>query len=229
MAVSGFNTVVVSNDPICDGVYHMVIEMESGLAPGFLAGQWFSLQAEIDAVRVVKPYSLLRPSLAGSTRLELCYDRVPGGVMSNYLAGLSPGASLYASGPLGNFVLPTPLPRQLVFLARFTGVVPVLCMLRALVAAKESKRVRLIYGSQPGHAIFHQELERLAEDVGWFSYHPVVNRGGTEELDCLEQQLGDETGYMPMFAGAGVFTRPLRAFLKARGFARGSFKAEKFC
>jgi NAD(P)H-flavin reductase len=71
-------------------------------------------------------------------QLTLVFDRVPGGIGSSYLYGLKTGEELLLSGPYGNFALPLSLDRDLLFISRYTVVVPfhcILCILKQLTAS----------------------------------------------------------------------------------------------
>ena len=71
-----------------------------------------------------------------SGELTLIFDRVTGGLGSSYLSQMKPGEELALSGPFGNFVLPPSLDRELILIARYTGLVPIRCMLEELYAQR---------------------------------------------------------------------------------------------
>ena len=101
----------------------------------FQPGQWVSLQLPVG----IKPplnraYSLAEP-LSPTGQLTLVFDRVPDGIGSSYLYGLKTGDELLLSGPYGNFALPLPLDRDLLFISRYTGLVPIHCILKQLAAS----------------------------------------------------------------------------------------------
>ena len=79
-----------------------------------------------------------------SGELILVLDRVPGGLGSNYLFLAKPGDELILSGPYGNFTLPPQIDRELLFVARYTGLVPIRCMLKHLYAQRHRGPVLLI-------------------------------------------------------------------------------------
>src|SRR5206468_6130589 len=71
--------------------------------------------------------------------ISLIFDRVTDGLGSGYLYTLKPGGETWLSGPHGNFILPRQLDRELVLIARYTGLVPIRCMLKQL--RSEERRV----------------------------------------------------------------------------------------
>src|SRR5689334_7954661 len=109
-------------------------------AMSFTPGQWVSLKLPVGARPPLnRAYSMAAPSTM-SGELTLIFDRVLNGVGSNYLFQLKPGEEVALSGPFGNFVLPASIDREVVFVARYTGLVPIRCMLKELFA-------RLFHGS----------------------------------------------------------------------------------
>ncbi|MEK6632991.1 MAG: FAD-binding oxidoreductase, partial [Nitrospirota bacterium] len=88
----------------------------------FQPGQWVSLKLPVgDKPPLNRAYSMADPS-SPYGELTLVFDRVPGGISSNYLYQLKSGDEIPISGPYGNFVLPMPLDRELLFIARYTGL-----------------------------------------------------------------------------------------------------------
>ena len=104
----------------------------------FQPGQWVSLKLPVGAKPPLnRAYSMAAPGTP-SGELTLIFDRVPGGVGSNYLYTLKPGDAIQLSGPYGNFTLPQQLDRDLLLVARYTGLVPIRCMLKQLYAQRQT-------------------------------------------------------------------------------------------
>src|SRR5579871_2586885 len=122
----------------------------------FEPGQWVSLHLPVgERPPLVRAYSLAEPP-DPSGSLTLCLDRVPDGLASSYLFERQAGDELTLAGALGNFKLPDPLETDLLFVARFTGIVPIRCMLRALGQHPFTRHLRLVYGApHPGELIYH--------------------------------------------------------------------------
>src|SRR5712692_1908125 len=116
--------------------------------PWFEPGQWVSLHLPVgERPPLVRAYSLARPPDPSGT-LTLCFDRVPGGLASGYLFERQVGDELTLAGALGNFKLPDPLETDLLFVGRFTGIVPIRCMLLALRERPFRQRVHLVFGAR---------------------------------------------------------------------------------
>ncbi len=201
-------------------------------------GQWLSLRLPIgEKPPLVRAYTLAAPPQPGGA-LELLFDRVPGGLGSEYLWTLAPGDSVEFSGPVGNFVLP-PSEDDLVFAARYTGIVPFRAMLQAMDnGALAARRVNLVYGAaRPADLVYHAELTELAaRHDGWFAYHPTVTEpngdwSGTvgTELYLLESRARAWLPFTPLICGVREFTLPARAFfVEQLGFERRAVKVENY-
>ncbi len=202
----------------------------------FVPGQFVSLKLPVgERPPLTRAYSMAEPeSSAGN--VVLAFDLVPGGLGSGYLATLKEGDGVMLAGPYGNFVLPPSSTMNLVFVARYTGIVPVRCMLGHLFAGPTARQVTLIYGS-PARAerIYHDEFNELATRHGSFRYLPTVldGSGGAgedsrPEQDILASLWAGRKDFLPMVCGTKVFVHPLKAYLKGLGFERKEAKYETY-
>ena len=202
----------------------------------FRPGQWLSLQLPVgERPPLVRAYSLAAaPSPSGE--MVLCLDRVPGGLGSEYLFTLKAGDAVTFGGPLGNFVLPE-TPGDLLWLARYTGIVPFRSMLLHLAReAKQEGRATLVYSApQPGDLAYLHELRQIAEEHPWFELLPVVDepvagwpgRSGSV-LELLPGLVGGRTDLTPMVCGKREFVRPIRDYFYGLGYDRKAVKWENY-
>ena len=110
----------------------------------FKPGQWVSLKLPVGTRPPLnRAYSMAAPSTT-SGEMTLIFDRVTGGLGTSYLFQIKPGEEVSLSGPFGNFVLPPSLDREAVFIARYTGLVPIRCLLKELYAQRYRGPVLLI-------------------------------------------------------------------------------------
>jgi ferredoxin-NADP reductase len=94
------------------------------------AGQWVTVDVELDGVRTRRCYSI--SSAPHAPYVHLTVKRVPAGRVSNFLHALEVGALLELGLPEGDFVLPEPTPPRLLFVSGGSGVTPILSMLHDL-------------------------------------------------------------------------------------------------
>jgi ferredoxin-NADP reductase len=149
----------------------------------FRPGQWVSLKLPVGATPPLnRAYSMAVPGTP-SGELTIIFDRVPGGVGSNYLYTLKPGDAIHLSGPYGNFTLPRQLDRDLLFVARYTGLVPIRCMLKHLYTQRQTDTILLIaVAPAEGEFLFHQELLTLAVTYPKFRYLTLVASEGEQQV-----------------------------------------------
>ncbi len=200
----------------------------------FEPGQWVSLQLPVGAKPPLnRAYSMAAPSTT-SGELTLIFDQVVGGLGSGYLYHVKPGNEIVLSGPYGNFSLPQQHDRELIFIARYTGLVPVRCMLKQLYAHQHRSPVLLIaVAPSEEELLFHQELLTLAVTHPGFRYLPLVAAGGEQQgvdlaLSMLRPLIDDAPKVIPMLCGTKGFVRPLRGYFVEAGYDRKEVKTETY-
>lgn len=161
---------------------HLEWETVEGGLFDFLAGQFVSMTLVHDGNEHTRAYSLASAPRADAG-FDLCLNRVAGGLISNYLCDLDPGAVIDFTGPHGFFVLRQPIERDLVFLATGTGIAPIRGMLEALFApgAAPGHEAWLLFGVRyPETVLYREEFERLAAREPRFHFVPTLSRAGPE-------------------------------------------------
>jgi len=159
---------------------------------------------------------------------------VPDGIGSSYLYGLKSGDELLLSGPYGNFILPRSLDRDLLFICRYTGLVPIRCMLKQLAKSGAPPHATLIaVGPDEDELLYHDELLALAAQHPSFRYMPLVV-GGTDQavveatLKLLRPLVTGGEKVTPLLSGIKRFVRPLRAYFTEMGYDRKEVKTETY-
>ncbi|MBI3355513.1 MAG: FAD-dependent oxidoreductase [Nitrospirae bacterium] len=200
----------------------------------FQPGQWVSLKLPVGPKPPLnRAYSMADPS-SPYGELTLVFDRVPGGLGSNYLYQLRSGDEVPLSGPYGNFLLPQPLDRELLLVARYTGLVPIRCLLKQMFFAKLQVPILLIaVAPAEDELLFHQELLTMAVQHHSFRYLPLMAPGGEAEavekaLLMLKPLVEGQLAATPMLCGTKAFVRPLRAYLTEAGYDRKEVRVETY-
>ena len=191
---------------------------------GFKPGQWVSLKLPVGTRPPLnRAYSMAAPATA-TGELTLIFDRVTDGLGSSYLSQMKPGEELALSGPFGNFVLPPSIDRELILVARYTGLVPIRCMLKELYGQRYRDSVLLIaVAPAEDELLFHQELLSLAVTHPGFRYLPLVAADGEQQavdltLPMLRPILDRPAKVLPMLCGTKGFVRPLRSCFVEAGY-----------
>jgi CDP-4-dehydro-6-deoxyglucose reductase, E3 len=200
----------------------------------FQPGQWVSLKLPIgERPPLNRAYSMAAPATP-SGELTLVLDRVVGGLGSSYLYTVKAGGEVLLSGPHGNFMLPKQLDRELILIARYTGLVPMRCMLKQLYAQRQTAPILLIaVAPAEEELLFHEELLTLAVTHPGLRYLPLVAAGGEQQgvdltLSMLRPLIEGVPKVIPMLCGTKAFVRPLRAYFVGAGYDRKEVKTETY-
>lgn len=201
-------------------------------ALSFKPGQWISLQLPVgDRPPLNRAYSLAEPPTS-TGHLTLVFDHVPGGKGSGYLSALQPGDRVPLSGPYGHFVLPEQDAQHLLLIGRYSGLVPLRCMIRALARQNSLPSTTLIaQAPNATEQLYHEEFIALAESHSNFHYLPFVSETPeryAETVAVIKQIVGNGHRVTPLIAGIKSFARPLRALFMELGFDRREVKLETY-
>ena len=132
----------------------------------YRAGAHLLVTAHSEHGPIQRAYSLSSaPDQSGVVSITV--KRVPGGVLSNWLADhVQPGHVLTLGQPTGHFVLKSPLPSRLLLISAGSGITPMMSMLRDLARGSERPEVTFMhFARSPRDVIFAAELEKLADSM----------------------------------------------------------------
>jgi phenol hydroxylase P5 protein len=150
---------------------------------------------------------------------------------------LKEGDRVTVSGPYGKFLLPDPLTLEPVFFARYTGIVPIRCMLKHLAAVAHSGPITLSYSApSQSELVYRDDFIVLASSHPHFRYIETVAQPNDHakpvqewsEFCPLLPHLEKRTDFVPMISGVKAFVHPLRAYFIERGFGRREVRVETY-
>jgi stearoyl-CoA 9-desaturase NADPH oxidoreductase len=146
---------------------------------GHRAGQFVTVEVEVDGVRMTRCYSL--SSAPGDRHFAITVKRVAEGRVSSWLHdNLQRGDGLAIGRAAGDFVLPDPIPEKLLLLSGGSGVTPVMSILRDLADRKAIRDVVFVHAARSARdVIFAAELEQLA------AHHPGLRLAIVLEDDAV--------------------------------------------
>ena len=199
----------------------------------FQPGQWVSLKLPVGAQPPLnRAYSLASP-LSPSGELTLVFDRVPGGLGSGYLYRVKAGDELFLSGPYGRFILPPLLDKELILIARYTGLVPLRCMLKGLYAHRALSPVLLMaVAPAEDELLYHQEFLSLAMTHPSFRYLPLVASDEATAVSLtftmLRPLIDNKPHVAPWLSGTKHFVRPIRTYFVEAGYDRKEVRVETY-
>lgn len=133
--------------------------------PAFVPGQFLRVALDVDGERVARPYSFVNPP--SQPGVEIFFNVVPEGPLSNHLAQLQPGDSVWIDDSANGFLTLREVPadaRDLWMLATGTGVGPFLSILQSDEVWQRFERLVLAYGVRDLSCLAYPELlDRLLE------------------------------------------------------------------
>lgn len=200
----------------------------------FQPGQWVSLKLPVGPKPPLnRAYSMADPS-SPYGELMLVFDRIPDGLGSTYLYQLKSGDEITLSGPYGNFVLPQTLDRELLLIGRYTGLVPMRCILKQMLLSDVHIPILLIaVAPNEDEVLFHQEWLTMAMQQPSFRYLPLVAPSGEAEavektLLMLMSLIKGQPKVIPLLCGTKAFVRPIRTYFMEQGYDRKEVRVETY-
>ncbi len=128
----------------------------------FKAGQYLSLEAQINGAPVRRSYSL--SAAPHENQLTVGIKKIEGGVFSSFANDqLTEGDVLKVAPPEGRFVyVPNNATQQLLLIAAGSGITPIYSILKSCLEKSEQTSISLVYGNKtPKETLFYEELNAL--------------------------------------------------------------------
>ena len=206
----------------------------------FSAGQYITIQKEINDVDVRRSYSL---SSCPGEGIEIGVRRIENGVMSTFLTKeLKKGDYLNVMPPTGNFslALSCETSHYVAFCAG-SGITPIISMIKQVLNKDSESYFTLIYGNKTKSSMmFLEDLVRLERDYqSQLFIHYVFSR--EDVIDCLKgridstmlqeilnnnSNLKEATSYF--LCGPGEMINNVNQFLLDLGINQSKINFEKF-
>jgi ring-1,2-phenylacetyl-CoA epoxidase subunit PaaE len=143
----------------------LLTPVDGGPLPTYEAGQFITLIFNTLSREKRRMYSLSSAPQPSAEALQITVKRVTNGEFSNWLLDHADvGTVLQVAPPTGQFVLPTPLPERLVYVAAGSGITPVWAHLEALFSGSTPPpQVRVLLANRDADStIFKPRLDALA-------------------------------------------------------------------
>lgn len=140
----------------------IVLRPDGHAGMSFLPGQfvWLSFRSTPFAMRA-HPFSIASPE-SGDGAVTLTIKEL--GDFTRSLRDVSRGEAAWLDGPYGDFTIDRHEAPGYLFVAGGIGIVPVMCMLRALAGREDLRPLVLFYGNRRyERAVFREEIEALCE------------------------------------------------------------------
>jgi ferredoxin-NADP reductase len=177
----------------------------NGLWPGHRAGQFVTVEVEVEGVRMQRCYSL--SSAPGEDRVTITVKRVHGGRVSSWMHDhMRRGDVVRLGMPTGEFVVPDALPPKQLLVSGGSGVTPVMSILRDLSRRNAVDDVVFLHAARSRRdVVFERELAELASrhrglKVAFF-IESDITRGGRLDREKLRAAVPDFAERRTMLCG----------------------------
>ena len=209
----------------------------------FTAGQFLTLEAEIDGERVRRSYSIC--AAPSENELRVAIKRVGDGRFSTWAHGaLVAGVALSVLPPDGRFHVPLdPANRKhYLAIAAGSGITPIVSLVRHILETEPESRMTLVYGNRGSSSVmFRDELQDLKDRyLDRFALLFVMSREpqdvevfngriDREKVDALFASWIDaSTVDVAFVCGPQAMTEAVVEALAAHGVERDAIKTELF-
>jgi len=187
---------------------------------GHAPGQYLQVGVDVDGVRLWRCYSLTHgPRPDG--HISITVKAIPDGVVSQHLVHrVRPGQMVHLQQAAGDFVLPMPIPRELLMVTAGSGITPVIGMLRNLFskAVRPDVDITLVHVNQAEpHSIFKDELRAHGAAGRITLVEHFDDRDGLLDLARLEQLVPDIDQRTAYACGPSGLLDALEQWYDARG------------
>lgn len=197
-------------------------------------GQYIGLRLLVDGHEVRRNYSL--SAATDGRRYRISVKREPGGVVSNALHQMTPGASLDLFAPAGEFTL-QPGNKPLVLISGGVGITPTIAMLEA--ALTTNRPIHFIHCARNAEAhAFRETIDSLAAQHGqltrFYNYDEHCGNAtapdavGLISRERLDAWLPADRDLDAYFLGPKPFMAAIRRDLLALGVPPAQLRYEFF-
>ena len=191
LSVREYRGVVERIDDLTHDIKRVRIKLVEPEAIDFVAGQYVQLEAPAYGANpepVYRAYSV--SSLPGEHgAIELIIRLVPGGICTTWVFTiLTEGDEVRFNGPYGGFRL-TDTGREMIWIAGGSGMAPFWSMVRHMKQTGRTRKCTYFFGAVGIRDLFLlEELNRLDEELPWFSFVPALS--GPADADHWDGERG---------------------------------------
>ena len=148
----------------------------------FTAGQYITIEKEINGEAVRRAYSICSTPKSGEIRVAI--KAVENGVFSTYATtDLKVGDEVKISTPEGRFLLNPEAKKNYIAFAAGSGITPILSMVKSVLEHEPTSTFTLIYGNKSVEdTIFYNELLSLNSKYEHFNLEFVCSRERQENM-----------------------------------------------
>ncbi|WP_430333522.1 ferredoxin reductase [Rhodococcus sp. ACT016] len=172
----------------------LVIKPGWGFDFAYQPGQYVGIGILVGGRWHWRSYSLTSAPDVGDKLISITVKAMPEGFLSSHLVtGVPSGTIVRLAAPTGNFALPEPPPRKMLFLTAGSGITPVMSMLRTMDRRGDLPDIVHVHSAPTeDDVMFGDELARLDEAHDSFRCHVRHTRSaGKFALSSLDEVCPD--------------------------------------
>ncbi|MBJ8347288.1 ferredoxin reductase [Antrihabitans sp. YC2-6] len=183
----------------------IVIKPGWGFDFNYKPGQYIGIGLLVGGRWHWRSYSLTSPptSTEGTSRalrgrdrklISIAVKAMPEGFLSSHIVGGVPsGTIVRLAAPKGDFALPDPPPRKILFLTAGSGITPVIAMLRTMTSRGQLPDVVHVHSAPTEEDVmFGAELEQIgSEHENFVSHVQLTRKQGKFSLTSLDELFPD--------------------------------------
>ena len=150
----------------------------------FSAGQYVTLELEIDGVSVRRSYSIC--SEPSDETFEVGIKKVQNGIFSTYVnEKLRINDSIKVGKPEGRFIWEPNENEKIMAIAAGSGITPIMSIIKSVIKHSEKSSLTLIYcNKSPDKTMFYKELQSLAKDFpNYLNIHWTFTEANEKDAD----------------------------------------------
>lgn len=219
----------VSIEELSELTWKFIIEFDSDFY--FIPGQFITIRVN----GISRSYSIAS-FLENRKQIELLIVKVDGGALTSILfKDVSVGDELDIKGPMGKFILPENIDRDIFFICTGTGLAPFKSILEKIdLNKKYPARIFLIFGTRTAKDLLcYKQIIEYTKTFPNFNYIPVLSRekwSGKQGYvhDVYKQIVKIEELTSPLFylCGWRNMIKDARSNLKNLGYDTSQIKLE---
>lgn len=180
--MKSLKTKVLYNKEIAPSVHEARFEVVEPTEFQFNAGQFVVIPfTDSKGTKVSRCYSIASPE-SQKNSFDLCFNVVPGGMVSPYLGSLKEGEEIEWMGPMGHFhVRKNETTERFVFIATGTGIAPMKPFIMKLLEEGETRPIQLYFGLRHKADMYYFEAySELAETYDNFEFIFTLSQPETD-------------------------------------------------
>jgi len=226
---------------VAPGVRTVVLAPRRPSAVRFEAGQYVTIEFDIDGALVNRCYTIASPPTRPD-RIAITVKRAGGGTVSGWLhdGGMAPGSVVRVGEPQGAFTLAAhPAPSYLLLTAG-SGITPALSIVRTLYDLGTDRDVTLVHSQRrPDGVPYRDELDWMARHLPGLRIHYLCGDAAGDDPaahvvagrlgpDILARLAPDAAAREVLACGPASYRAEARAAVAATGGSPERFHQESF-